>query len=150
MKKIITILTIMLLAGFAGLSAQTQTQTQPQSQPQEAQSPRINKKNLVVKEWNTNAKGARTLDHVTTYNANGRKIEEIEYDSFGKQRWRKRFEWGENDRQARELVYDDRNRLVNFKKFEYNELGKKKAQYTYDPKGRLLTTKVYEYSTVEE
>ena len=36
--------------------------------------PKINKKNLVVKEWNTNAKGvAKTLDHVTTYSAEGKK-----------------------------------------------------------------------------
>lgn len=148
MKKIITILTIMLLAGFAGLSAQTQTQAQPQTQ--EAASPRINKKNLVVKEWNTNAKGNRVIDHITTFNADGHKIEEIEYDAFGKQRWRKRFEWGENGRQSRELVYDERNKLVNFKKFDYNEFGKKKVQYTYDPKGRLTATKVYEYITQEE
>jgi hypothetical protein len=126
------------------LPAMAQTQSQAQ------QSSREQKKNLVVKEWNTNAKGARTLDHVTTYNADGRKIEEIEYDSYGKQRWRKRFEWSGNDRKARELVYDERNRLVNFKKFDYNELGKKKAQYTYDAKGRLLTTKIYEYSTQDE
>ena len=136
MRRIFTILTIMLMA----LPAAAQTQS----------TSRELKKNLVVKEWNTNAKGARTLDHVTTYNADGRKVEEIEYDSFGKQRWRKRFEWGENGRQSRELVYDERNRLVNFKKFDYNELGKKKAQYTYDAKGRLLTTKIYEYSTQEE
>ena len=140
MRKILTILTIMLLA----LPAVAQTQ------PQAQQSSREHKKNLVVKEWNTNAKGARTLDHLTTYNADGRKVEEIEYDSYCKQRWRKRFEWGENGRQTRELVYDERNRLVNFKKFDYNELGKKKAQYTYDAKGRLLTTKIYEYSTQEE
>ena len=140
MRKILTILTIMLLA----LPAVAQTQ------PQAQQSGREQKKNLVVKEWNTNAKGARTLDHVTTYNSDGRKIEEIEYDSYGKQRWRKRFEWGGNGRQSRELVYDERNRLVNYKKFDYNELGKKKAQYTYDAKGRLLTTKLYEYSTQEE
>lgn len=134
MKRFITILSILLLASVAVY----------------AQDARAAKKNLVVKEWNTNAKGARTIDHVTTYNADGRKIEEIEYDSYGKQKWRKRFEWGENGRMARELVYDERNKLVNFKKFEFNELGKKKAQYTYDPKGRLTATKVYEYITQEE
>ena len=137
MKRIITILTILFVAGLA-------------AQAQDAASPRINKKNLVVKEWNTNAKGNRVIDHITTFNADGHKIEEIEYDSFGKQRWRKRFEWGENGRQARELVYDERNKLVNYKKFEYNEFGKKKVQYTYDAKGRLTATKMYEYITKEE
>ena len=55
---------------------------------------KINKKNLVIKEWNTSAKGARTLDHTTIFSPEGRKIEETEYDSFGKQKWRKRFEYG--------------------------------------------------------
>ena len=112
---------------------------------------KINKKNLVVKEWNTNSKGvASTLDHVTTYSPDGKKIEEIEYDSAGKQKWRKRYEWGENTKMTRELVYDERNRLVNYKKFEYNEFGKKKVQYTYDAKGKLISTKVFEYITVDD
>ena len=113
---------------------------------QENQSATLSKKNLVVKEWNTNAKGtSKMLDHVTTYSPEGKKIEEIEYDTDGHQKWRKRFEWGENGRLSKELLYDQRNRLVNYKKFEYNEFGKKHIQYTYDPKGRLLSTKLFEY-----
>lgn len=106
---------------------------------------KINKKNLVIKEWNSDAKSnKKVLDHVTTYNAEGKKIEEIEYGSYG-QKWRKRFEWGEDGKVSRELVYDERNRLVNYKTFDYNEFGRKKTQYTYNPKGKLLTIKVFEY-----
>ncbi len=106
---------------------------------------KINKKNLVIKEWNSDAKSnKKVLDHVTTYNAEGKKIEEIEYGSNG-QKWRKRFEWGEDGKVSRELVYDERNRLVNYKTFDYNEFGRKKTQYTYNPKGKLLTIKVFEY-----
>lgn len=108
---------------------------------------KINKKNLVVKEWNTGSRGGRILDHVTVFSPEGKKIEETEYDSTGRQKWRKRYEWGDNERMTRELLYDERNRLVNYKKFEYNEFGKKKTQYTYDPKGRLVSTKTYEYIT---
>ena len=123
MKRIITILTIFLAALTAG------------AQNADQQS----------------GKGAaRTLDHMTTYNADGKKMEETEYDSAGRQKWRKRFEWGANGRLARELVYDERNRLENYKKFEYNEFGKRKVQYTYDTKGRLTGTKVYEYIVQEE
>ena len=115
---------------------------------QETQQGTLNKKNLVVKEWNTNAKGtSKTLDHLTTYSSDGKKIEEIEYDSDGHQKWRKRYEWGGNGRMSRELLYDQHNRLVNYKKFDYNEFGKKHIQYTYDPKGRLVSTKLYEYIT---
>ena len=135
MKKIILLISLLTVAALACF----------------AQSPKINKKNLVVKEWNTNAKGvASVLDHMTTYSPEGKKIEEIEYDAAGKQKWRKRYEWGGNGRMARELVYDERNRLVNYKKFDYNEFGKKKVQYTYDPKGRLLSTKLFEYITSDE
>ena len=110
----------------------------------------IDKKNLVVKEWNTNARGAKILDHLTIYSPEGMKIEESEYDSVGKQKWRKRYEWGVNGKMTRELVYDEHNRLVNYKKLEYNEFGKKKTQYTYDAKGKLIATKVFEYITQDE
>lgn len=111
---------------------------------------KINKKNLVIKEWNTDARSnARLLDHVTTYSAEGKKIEEIEY-SGSSQKWRKRWEYDAAGKQSRELVYDERNRLVNVKKFEYNEFGRKKTQYTYNAKGKLLSIKVFEYLAEEE
>ena len=81
MKRIIIFIALAMAPVVAGYAQDT--------------TPQINKKNLVVKEWNTNGKGvARTLDHVTTYSPEGKKLEEIEYDSAGKQKWRKRYEWG--------------------------------------------------------
>lgn len=116
----------------------------------QAQEKTINKKNLVIKEWNTDVKSnAKLLDHVTTYNADGKKIEEIEYSGKA-QKWRKRYEYDAAGKQVKELVYDERNRLVNIKKFEYNEFGRKKVTYTYDAKGKLTTTKFYEYLMEEE
>ena len=107
----------------------------------------INKKNLVIKEWNTDPKGNnKVLDHITTFNAGGRKIEEIEYNSDG-QKWRKRFEYGADGKVSKELVYDHRNRLQTYKKFEFNEFGRKKTQYTYNAKGKLISIKQYEYIT---
>ena len=99
-----------------------------------AQEPqKMNKKNLVIKEWNTDPKGGnKVLDHVTTFSPEGKKTEEIEYNSDG-QKWRKR------------LVYDNRNRLQTYKTFEWNEFGRKKVQYTYNAKGKLLSIKKYEY-----
>jgi hypothetical protein len=45
---------------------------------------RERRKNLVVKEWNKDAKGKNGwLDHVTTYDDQGRKVEEIEYANYG-------------------------------------------------------------------
>jgi hypothetical protein len=115
-----------------------------------AQDKTINKKNLVIKEWNTDVKtNAKLLDHVTTYNADGKKIEEIEYTGKA-QKWRKRYEYDAAGKQVKELVYDERNRLVNMKKFEYNEFGRKKVTYTYDAKGKLTTTKFYEYLMEEQ
>lgn len=106
---------------------------------------KINKKNLVIKEWNTDPKGGnKVLDHVTTYNAAGKKIEEIEYNTSG-QKWRKLYEYGPDGLLSRELVYDEHNRLQTYKKFEFNSLGKRKTQYTYSAKGKLLSIKHYEY-----
>ena len=106
---------------------------------------KINKKNLVIKEWNTDPKGGnKVLDHITTFSSEGKKVEEIEYSTNG-QKWRKRFEYGPDGRVSRELVYDDRNKLQTYKKFEFNEFGKKKIQYTYNPKGQLISIKHYEY-----
>ncbi len=131
MKKIACIALAVLLAGTAAWAQET--------------GKKINKSNLVIKEWNTDAKSkARTLDHVTTYNTDGKKIEEIEYNSEG-QKWRKRYEYNASGKVSVESVYDERNRLDNYKKFEYNEFGRKKIQYTYTAKGKLKSIKVYEY-----
>ena len=131
MKKI-AILAATLLLAVSGAYAQTATQT-------------LNKKNLVIKEWNTDtATNKKVLDHVTTYNADGKKIEEIEYTTSA-QKWRKRFEYDAAGRVTLESVYNEKNKLDNYKKFEYNEFGRKKTQYTYNPKGKLISIKVYEY-----
>ncbi|MBP5560042.1 MAG: hypothetical protein J6X71_09810 [Bacteroidales bacterium] len=138
MKRLILIVAAMLLV-LPGAFAQEQEAA-----------PRINKKNLVIKEWNTDARSNhRVLDHQTIFNSDGRKVEETEYNSEG-QKWRKRYEYGENGKVSRELVYNDRNRLYSVKKFEYNEFGRKKTQYTYDAKGRLKTIKVFEYITEDD
>ena len=131
MKRLIFIaLALLLLCPAAG--AQTAQQ-------------KINKKNLVIKEWNADPKGThKVLDHVTTYDPEGKKIEEIEYNSDG-QKWRKRFEHGANGKVSKELVYDGRNRLQTYKTFEYNEFARKKVQYTYNAKGKLLSIKTFEY-----
>ena len=134
MKRLLTILTL-AFALVAPAAAQNTT------------GQKINKKNLVIKEWNTDPRsGKKVLDHVTTYDADGKKIEEIEYNSEG-QKWRKRFEYapGAEGKCIKESVYNERNRLETVKKYEYNEFGRKKTQYNYNAKGKLLTIKVFEY-----
>ena len=106
---------------------------------------KIDKRNLVIKEWNTDARSNnRTLDHVTTYSADGKKLEEIEYGSSG-QKWRKRFKYNEAGKCIEEDIYDERNRLNSVKKFEYNDFGRKKTQTTYNPKGKVVSIKHFEY-----
>ena len=131
MKRIAFVAALFLLLPLSGMS---------QDQPE-----KINKKNLVIKEWNTDPKGGnKVLDHVTTYSPDGRKMEETEYNTDG-QKWRKRYEYDAAGKVAVEYVYDNRNRLQTYKKFEYNEFNRKKVQYTYNAKGKLLTIKHYEY-----
>ncbi|MBO4645579.1 MAG: hypothetical protein J5642_03585 [Bacteroidales bacterium] len=103
------------------------------------------KKNLTIKEWNTTAgSNSRYLDHVTYYNANGKKTEEIEYANYG-QKSRITYEYDANGNCVRQVVYDSKNKAVRIRKFEYYEDGSKKKQYNYAPSGKLISTKEFEY-----
>ena len=117
----------------------------------QAQSDKTNKrerkKNLVVREWNQKP-GSSTpyLDNVVTYDELGRKVEEIEYASYG-QKKRITYSYEGTSTKCKEQVeYDDKNRPVKIKQFEYNEDGTKKKQYNYKPNGKLESTKTFEYS----
>ena len=135
MKKILTLIALVFALAAPAIAQNT--------------GQKINKKNLIIKEWNTDPRsGKKMLDRVTTYNSDGKKVEEIEYGSEG-QKWRKRYEYapGADGKCLKESVYDERNRLNTVKKYEYNEFGRKKTQYNYNAKGKLLTVKVFEYIT---
>ncbi len=113
-----------------------------------AQSPqekREKRKNLTIKEWNTRVGAtSRYLDHVTRYNADGFKIEEIEYANYG-QKYRITYEYGANGKCIKEVEYDSRDKVVRIRKFEYYPDGSKKKQYNYLPNGKLESTKEFEY-----
>ena len=108
---------------------------------------RERKKNLVVKEWNLHAGGKTPfLDNVVTYDELGRKIEEIEYASYG-QKKRIVYEYeGNSTKCSRQIEYDDKNHLCRIKKFEYNEDVTRAKQYNYKPNGKLESTKTFEYT----
>ena len=134
LKKIIFAASLLLvsLSAFSQVSPETLAK-------------RAARKNLTVKEWNTDAKTkSRWLDRVTVYDSEGRKIEEIEYASYG-QKWRETYEYGENGKISKEVEYDDRDKPVRIRKYEYNEDGTKMKQYNYSPAGKLLSTKIFEY-----
>ena len=110
---------------------------------------RENRKGMVLKEWNTAAGDKRAfLDRVTTYDEMGRKIEEVEYATYG-QKWRIVFEYPKNSgitaKVEREIEYNDRDKVSRIKKYEYNEDGSKKCQKNYYPNGKLESVKTYEY-----
>ena len=110
---------------------------------------RENRKGMVLKEWNTAAGDKRAfLDRVTTYDELGRKIEEIEYASYG-QKWRVVSEYPANSditaKVVREIEYNDRDKVVRIRKFDYNEDGSKKCQKNYYPNGKLESVKTFEY-----
>ena len=108
---------------------------------------RERKKNLVVKEWNLK-NGSKTpyLDNQVTYDELGRKVEEIEYASYG-QKKRTTYEYeGTSTKCSRQVEYDDKNKPKRIKKFEYNDDGTRKVQYNYKPNGKLESTKTFEYT----
>lgn len=136
--------TILLLAFFAiGFGAMAQSVSESTIQKRE------NRKGMVLKEWNTAAGDKRAfLDRVTTYDKYGRKIEEIEYASYG-QKWRVVSEYPANSditaKVVREIEYNDRDKVVRIRKFEYDEEGSKVRQLNYYPNGKLESVKTYEY-----
>lgn len=117
-----------------------------QSSPESLSEKRERKKNLTIREYNTDANGKnRWLDHVTVYNGDGYKIEEIEYANYG-MREKVLFFYDANNICTKEVVYDDRNKVSRIRKYDYNTDGTKKTQYNYLPNGRLYSTKVYQYT----
>lgn len=104
-----------------------------------------NKSNLTVKEWKTPA-GSKTryMDQLTKYNAQGQKIEQIEYANYA-QKSRTTYEYDSKGNCVKQVVYDAKNKPVRIRKFEYYEDGSKKKQYNYDPAGKLVSTREFEY-----
>jgi len=136
-------LLLLLFVGFLALPASSQSVSDATIQKRE------NRRGMVLKEWNT-AVGSKIpfLDHVTTYDELGRKIEEIEYASYG-QKSRVVSEYPPDSditaKVVREIEYNDRDKVVRIRKFEYNEDGSKSRQLNYYPNGKLESVKVYEY-----
>lgn len=128
------LLTTISIASFAQLSPETIAK-------------RERHKNLIVKEWNKDAKGKNGwLDHVTTYDDKGRKIEEIEYANYGmRERVVSFYEESTHEKVTKEVVYDARNKPYRIRKFEYNSDGTRKRQYNYMPNGKLYSVKNFEY-----
>lgn len=136
MKHKIILLLVSLLCSTVAFAQEVSPETLAKRQK---------RKNLTVTEWNTDSKGKnRWMDHVTIYDGLGRKIEEIEYASYG-QRERIVVAYGENGLVAKEIVYNDRNKPVRIRKYEYNADGTKKKQYNYLPNGKLYSIKEYNY-----
>lgn len=135
MKKTLSIvcLLIVCLTSWAQISPETLAK-------------REKRKNLTVKEWNTDSKSkTRWLDHLTVYDSEGRKVEEIEYATYG-QRERVTYEYDDSTGKViKEVVYNDRNVAVRIRKYEWNENGTKAKQYNYLPNGKLYSVKVFEY-----
>ncbi len=124
---------------FASLSAQSLLTPEQLAK-------RERRKNLTVKEWNTDSKSkTRWLDHLKVYDSEGRCIEEIEYATYG-QKSRVTYKYDDvTGKVAEEVEYNDRNRPIRIKKYEWNENGTKAKQYNYLPNGKLYSIKLYEY-----
>ena len=135
---------VILLAFFAiGFGAVAQSVSESTINKRE------NRRGMVLKEWNTAAGDKRAfLDRVTTYDEYGRKIEEIEYATYG-QKWRVVSEYPANSditaKVVREIEYNDRDKVVRIRKFEYDEDGSKIRQLNYYPNGKLESVKTFEY-----
>ena len=135
---------LLILMAFCSLSFVTFAQSVSESTINK----RENRRGMVLKEWNTAAGDKRAfLDRVTTYDEYGRKIEEIEYASYG-QKWRIVFEYPKDSditaKVVREIEYNDRDKVSRIRKFEYDEDGAKVRQLNYYPNGKLESVKTFD------
>ena len=140
MKRFFNIATLVFCTLFLGnLSAQSLLTPEQLAK-------RERKKNLTVKEWNTDSKTkTRWMDRLKVYDDQGRCVEEIEYATYG-QKWRVTSTYDDvTGKVIEEVEYNDRNRPVRIKKYEWNADGTKAKQYNYLPNGKLYSVKVYEY-----
>ena len=128
--------TLSIIAIFVAISAFGQWTTYEER--------RDMRKNLTIKEWNTEGK-RKWLDRMTVYNAEGYKIEEIEYAAYG-QRWRITTEHDESGKVKQEIEYDHKNKPFRIRRYEYNAEGRRIKQYNYLPSGKLYSTKEIEYT----
>ena len=145
MKNTIILLFAIFLAAPATCFSQQVAQEDISVSP-ETLAKRAKRKNLTVKEWNTDDKTkTRWLDRVTVYDSEGRKIEETEYASYG-QRWRVTYKYAANGLIAEEVEYNDKNKPSRIKRYEYNADGTKAKQYNYLPNGKLFSVKIFEYT----
>jgi len=138
MKKCLFVIFVSLAASLAAQDVYVSPETLAK---------REKRKNMTVKEWNTNEKThTRWLDRVTTYDEQGRKIEETEYATYG-QKWRVTYEYTDSigGKVLKEVEYNDKNRPAYIRKYEYNANGTKAKQYNYLPNGKLESVKVFEY-----
>ena len=138
-------ITMVCLLAFSSVAFAQQIDVNPPDVKLSGPEKREIKRNLVIKEWNTDASGKRVwLDRVTTYNSDGYKIEEIEYASYG-QRFRNTFQRNALNQCIEERNYDSKNKLQRIIKYTYAPNGVKLMQYNYLPNGKLYSTKRFDY-----
>jgi hypothetical protein len=99
-----------------------------------------------VKEWRME-NGKKKIDHVTKYDAQGNKSEEIEYTKVGDQKSRTVYKYNDKGKCIEEQHFDEYNKLEKTVQFQYNEFGKKQSARILFPNGKLKSEKVYEYIT---
>lgn len=99
-----------------------------------------------VKEWRME-NGKKKLDHVTKYDVQGNKTEEIEFSKVGDQKSRTTYKYNEKGKCTEEQHFDEYNKLEKTVQFQYNEFGKKQSAKVLFPNGKLKSEKVYEYIT---
>jgi len=109
------------------------------------------RKNLVVTERNTDARGKRQwLDHITVWDEDGYKTEETEFGVYGVQN-RITYKYDKTTGKiTEESRYNDKGKLVHRSRYEYYDNLRKKIKYNYEPNGKLFTTKVYEYTYADK
>lgn len=94
----------------------------------------------------TEVHGAKTLnDSKETYDANGNKIEEINYDKEGTLKGTKKTKYNKDGDVIEETEYDDKNNIKETVYTKYNALGEKTEEQYVDKDKKQFKKYVYSY-----
>ena len=88
---------------------------------------------------------AKEIDHITTFNTEGLKMEEVEFFADGAVKTKTTYEYNKQKQCVKSIRYDQKGKIDKIVSWEYNSDGKVIIESTQYPERRFRTDKVFEY-----
>ena len=110
-----------------------------------SQQPISGKKVKTITEYNIDNK-QKELDHVINFDANGLKIDEVEYYADGLIKTKTIFEYDSDKKCVKSTKYGQKGKIEKVTTYQYDAEGEINLESSFYPEKRYKTDKVFEYS----